>query len=279
MQQQMHQCLIHDKNTHYWVYHPEKTPVIVAIHGFRGTHHGLEFIARHIQHAQFIIPDVPGFGASAPLDDHSIQSYSDWLVTFVKHLNLPEPPIILGHSFGSLIVTHTLASHPSLAAKAIFINPISMHKSTLMNRAGQQLTTALYTIGRVLPEPISRRVLSNKILDDGMSYLLTRSADRSLKKIIKQQHRAHFGKYHNKTQVQATYRTSINNDMVHHAHKITSPSLLIVGEQDQIVPLATQHKLHAAMPNATLRTIPQVGHLIHYEKPQVAAKLIDDFVS
>ena len=101
-------------NTVYYTYNDDsKLPVIIMIHGFRGTHHGLELIAKHLENFQVIVPDLPGFGESKPLSgEHSIDNYVKWLYEFIDNLKLSEPPILLGHSFGS-IITCLLYTSPS----------------------------------------------------------------------------------------------------------------------------------------------------------------------
>lgn len=37
-------------------------------------------------------------------------------------------------------------------------------------------------------------------------------------------------------------------------------------------------RLHCELPNATIRQIPDCGHLPHVEKPSIVAKLIEEFV-
>ncbi len=54
--------------------------------------------------------------------------------------------------------------------------------------------------------------------------------------------------------------------------------LLIAGEKDEIAMLADQHKLAARLPDGRLEVIPGVGHLIHYETPEPAARYIRRFL-
>ncbi|WP_163568422.1 alpha/beta fold hydrolase [Fodinicola feengrottensis] len=50
----------------YWTYYPTPrldghSPVIVMVHGFRGTHQGLELIAGNLSEFQVVSPDLPVF--------------------------------------------------------------------------------------------------------------------------------------------------------------------------------------------------------------------------
>ena len=47
--------------TAYWVYGPEDAETtVVAVHGFRGEHHGLEPVVAHLPDVRVISPDLPG---------------------------------------------------------------------------------------------------------------------------------------------------------------------------------------------------------------------------
>src|SRR5665811_1543877 len=86
-----------DRTVYYTYSDKSKLPVIVMIHGFRGTHHGLELIAKQLDGYRVIVPDLPGFGESKPLEnEHSLKNYVTWLGKFINNLNLSTPPILLG---------------------------------------------------------------------------------------------------------------------------------------------------------------------------------------
>jgi 4,5:9,10-diseco-3-hydroxy-5,9,17-trioxoandrosta-1(10),2-diene-4-oate hydrolase len=59
---------------------------------------------------------------------------------------------------------------------------------------------------------------------------------------------------------------------------ITCPTLLVWGEQDDIVPL--KHAVHAAriLPDARLETIERCGHIPMFDQPEIFNKLVLDFL-
>ena len=87
---------ITESGTHYWIYSDDsKKPTIVMIHGFRGTHHGLELIAKNLNNYRIIIPDLPGFGETIVLDEiHSLENFVKWLKNFLSELGLQTPPYL-----------------------------------------------------------------------------------------------------------------------------------------------------------------------------------------
>ncbi|XP_023546937.1 uncharacterized protein LOC111805886 isoform X2 [Cucurbita pepo subsp. pepo] len=60
--------------------------------------------------------------------------------------------------------------------------------------------------------------------------------------------------------------------------KVKQKTLIIWGEDDQIISNKLAVRLHCELPNAFIRQIPECGHLPHVEKPNFVAKLITQFV-
>lgn len=82
---QRHEAEVLGGRTAYWVYGPEDAEVtVLAVHGFRGEHHGLEPVVAHLPGVRVIMPDLPGFGETAPLPGrvHDIDAYAAWLTEF-----------------------------------------------------------------------------------------------------------------------------------------------------------------------------------------------------
>ena len=74
------------------------------------------------------------------------------------------------------------------------------------------------------------------------------------------------------------FKASVGSNVTEVATELTLPVLLIAGEKDEIAMLADQHKLAALLPDGRLEVIPGVGHLIHYETPEPAARYIRRFL-
>ena len=61
--------------------------------------------------------------------------------------------------------------------------------------------------------------------------------------------------------------------------KVRVPTLIVWGEQDQIIPLECARLYQQAIPGATLRAIERCGHWPHLEHPQALAEIVREFVS
>ena len=60
-------------------------------------------------------------------------------------------------------------------------------------------------------------------------------------------------------------------------HRITAPTLVLTGAKDPIVPPINARILGARIPNATVRVVPDAGHLLLMDRAAESAKVISEF--
>lgn len=261
----------------YWEYGTRgEGPTIVVVHGYRGDHHGLEPVVRLLPDFHIVSPDLPGFGDSTPMtrQPHTIAGYGAWLGAFLEELGLTGD-ILLGHSFGSIVVAHAVAG--GLPARGvILINPIADDPAKV---AGIGATRFFYAVARRLPERAARAWLANPLVVQGMSMTLAKTRDRRLRRFIHGQHHAYFSRFGSRASIVEGFDASLSTTVAAVAASIAQPVLLVAGERDEVAPLAGQFALLEALPDARLDVIPGVGHLIHYETPDAAAHAIRAFVA
>ncbi len=272
---------LQNTTVHYWEYHVDKQPTLILVHGFRGTHHGFAKIAEQLPNFHLIIPDLPGFGKSEPFADspHFLEQYVMFLREFIKTLDLQHKPIIVGHSFGSIVASHYVATYPASTAKLILINPIGAPALEGPRAIMTRLAIGYYWVGRKLPAQPAKRWLSAAPIVKIMSITMAKSNDKTMNRYIHQQHEQHFSSFAHPAVVAESFHTSVSSDVSHVSHSLSLPTLLIVGDKDDITSLQKQHALHKSLPDGTLHIIDNVGHLIHYEKPKEAAAAIQAFLS
>lgn len=265
----------------YWTYGDSALQPLVMIHGFRGTHHGLELIAKRLSSEFYVIvPDLPGFGDSPAFSNqpHDLTGYTSFLADFIKHLNLSRRPYILGHSFGSIVVSSLVASSNDITPKLVLINPIGAPALEGPKAIMSRLALLYYRVGQALPSKLAHPWLAAKPIVWVMSRLMTKTRDKQLIKYIDEQHYTHFSRFSNSTSLSQAFETSISHNIREFAADIKIPTLMVVGEQDDITPLDKQRELAKLFPNVELKTIKDVGHLVHYETPDVAADYIRNFL-
>lgn len=250
------------------------------VHGFRGTHHGLEMIVKALPSYRIIVPDLPGFGESMPFTDkpHSLESYVTFVGDFIRALQLDAPPVLLGHSFGSIIASHFAAAHPAMIQKLILVNPISSPALEGPRGIMTRLAILYYWFGRTLPKKASKPWLSNRTIVKVMSKTMAKTKDPATLRFIHDQHSRYFSNFANPQVVAEAFKASVMHDVTEVVDTLHVQTLLIAGDQDDITPIEKQQELKKKLSNASLVTLSDVGHLIHYEKPQEAANAIRAFL-
>ena len=294
--------------TRYWQYgkgmnaglFPEGSYPVLLVHGFRGDHHGLEIIANYllklIPNVSIISPDLPGFGRSADLPESapgedSIDAYVAWLQDFVERTNpLGLPLHVVGHSFGSILTSAFAAAHPASLALLSLINPISEPALEGSQRVASRLASLYYRAGAALPEKIGYPLLRSQLITRASSEVMMRTKDRAMRRFINGQHAAYFGSFGSRRGVLSAYEASITHTAAEYAAAIRVPVQMLVAEDDDLGTPETARAMYATLTSRDLPAtstgarerldmIPEVGHLIHYETPHLAAELIADFAT
>ena len=278
---QQHTVLSGGLTTHYWQYGDREKPVdIVMIHGFRGDHHGLEpFAAALGDQYNVIIPDLPGFGSTPGFTQAAtIEAFAQWLKEFWVAIGATSSTVILGHSFGSIVVAASLAAGLP-AQRVVLVNPIAANALKGPRGVMTRLAVAYYKLSAVLPEAAGRALLSNPAIVRVMSNTMAKTRDKQLRAWIHDQHDLYFSIFSSRSDLLQAFSTSVSHDVSEFVPSLSSlPVLLIVGERDDITALPEQKKLAAKLPHSKMAVIPHVGHLVHYEAPSETAEEITHFM-
>nr|WP_275587744.1 alpha/beta hydrolase [Pseudoglutamicibacter cumminsii] len=276
-----------------WVYPAVKatssTRTFLAIHGFRGDHHGLRRVINAMPEHTWVVPDLPGYGVSTPFgsshvhDDsqarHTAHGFHAVIDALIDVLELSPDTVLLGHSFGSVVTSTYMAAKPGRFARLILVNPISEPPLAGRHIVLTQATRLLYELGTRVPARWRTAVLSSPALVDGATITMTTSKDRATRDYIRHQHRAYMSGFASPEVLLETYESSVRTTVLDAAADVDAPTLLIAGAGDPLGTVASQTALEALFPNARLVMIPRVGHLIHYETPQTAAQAMRDWLS
>ena len=264
--------------TAYWVYGPEDAETtVIAVHGFRGEHHGLEPVLAFLPEVRVIAPDLPGFGESAPLPGrrHDLDEYAGWLRDFAA--TVAPGAVVLGHSFGSIVASAAVAKGLS-TPRLILLNPIGAPALEGPKGVMTRLAVLYYALGARLPEKLGTALLRNRIIVRVMSITMAKTGDPVLRRFIHDQHDTYFSRFSDRDVLRDAFVASVSHDVREFAPAIQAPTLLVAAERDDITPIEAERTLATLFPDASLVDIAHVGHLIHYETPAEAAGAIRRFL-
>lgn len=175
----------------------------------------------------------------------TIDAYVAWLD---QELQAIPNPIVLGHSNGGRIAMHYLAQHPNRFKKLILLNSAGV---TISSTSRSLKKTAVKASAKVLKPlkyiPGVRRVVYRAL---GSDY------GRAPKNM------------------QATLHNMLEADKGFSPRMITSPTVMLWGESDNVTPLAMGKKIADELPTATLHTFPGWGHAPYLTHPEQVADAI-----
>lgn len=283
-----HEAAIAGTTTRWWEYgpadatrRPDAAPpaTIVAVHGYRGDHHGLEPVVAQLPELRVLMPDLPGFGGSAAFAGrHTVEAYADWLIAFLAEVDPDGRATVLGHSFGSIVVAAAL-DRGLAPAGVVLVNPIAAPALAGPKGVLSRITLAYYRAAGAAPTAVGNALLSSPLIVRFMSVAMATTRDRALRRWIHAEHDRYFSEYASPTSVVEGFEASIGDHVHAHVAAIPPNTLLIGASADQITSLRDLHALHDAIPGSRLVVIDGVGHLIHYEKPAEAAEAIRRFLA
>ena len=275
------QATVAGSGARYWVWgDPEATTTVIAVHGFRGDHHGLLPIVQRLARYRIVTADLPGFGVSPSFEatTHDVPAYAAWLADLCAQVRRPgDRLVILGHSFGSVISAAAVADGLQPDA-LVLINPIAAPALQGPRAVLSRIAVGYYRAGALLPESVGGPLLTSSLIVRAVSEIMTRTPDRQLRAWIHDQHRRYFSSFADRQVVVEAFEASVSHHIGEYADRIRIPTLLIAGDHDDIAPVPAVQHLAERITDSRLLVLADVGHLIHYERADPAAVAIKEFL-
>ena len=248
----------------------QSKPLLVMLHGFRGSGEGLGLLARELD-ADFEIlrPDLPGSGSSAELERQNLEGFVEWLHEYITAL--PKKPVLAMHSMGAIVGSHYLEKYPKdVQSRVILMSPI------ICNVGGKILNRALYGIATVGLAPFSERyklkIWASPKISGMISWFLVR--DRSRREFVFAENQRCSGKTASTRSLFADMKLATRTETTLAFEK---KMLVIVGRGDRLASRRLVRE-RANLAGAKYEELVGAGHLINYERPEEVAKLIREFL-
>lgn len=250
----------------------DKPKRLLFVHGIRGTHHGLEAIVGALPSYECIVPDLPAFGRSEPLQgEHDLATLHGWLEELIDQF---KPDAIVAHSYGTLLVSGAPAT---AGIRQVLINPVIELDTSRAKKISSRLTTAFYSLCEALGETLGRRLGSARILVDAMSFGLASKPGADVRRWVFAQHREHFSSFASLRSLAEHSKLATSLSLEVDRAKVT-PQLLIGSSRDVVTRIDQIKRYAELVDSAQLEILQGFGHLVHYEAPELAAQAIERFV-
>jgi pimeloyl-ACP methyl ester carboxylesterase len=101
---------------------------VVMLHGWALAQHTYRGVIERIaaQGCRVIAPSMPGFGGTAelPSASFSIGGYAAWVAALLDELEIDEPAVVMGHSFGGGVAIRLAHDHPARVRSLVLVNSV-----------------------------------------------------------------------------------------------------------------------------------------------------------
>ena len=248
---------------------PKDAPAILMIHGFGASLHTWEPWALALSRTHRVVRfDLPGSGLSAP-DPQG--DYRDARTMALLQALLDQRGIarahIVGHSIGGRMAWTFAALHPQRVERLVLLAPDGFAGPGSAYGQAPEVPAVMGLMRYVLPRSLLRMNLAPAyadpaVLSDAMTtqYHDLMRAPGSRQALL------------------ARLQQTVLVDPVPLLRSIRAPTLVLWGDKDAFIPVANAADYLRALPNATLRTLPGVGHVPQEEAIQEGLAAVQGFL-
>lgn len=254
---------------HYLDWGNDGKPPLIMLHGIGRVAHTFDHIAPHFASRYHVFAvDMRGHGDSEwdPKGAYLVEDYTKDIEGMAVELHLRNITI-WGNSTGGRVAQVFAGLHPDLVA-AVISEDVGPERPTQVAES----------VTRQLRQEDEKGWAS----EDELLAQLKASNPRTPEEILRAY--AHYGsKRRADGRVIWKRDPAIGNGFVptelwRFVRQIRSPIIYVVGGRSTIVPAATQEELKKALPQATIVTIPGVGHYPSEENTEAYLAIIDKFL-
>ncbi|QXQ06161.1 alpha/beta hydrolase [Sphingosinicellaceae bacterium] len=200
-----------------------------------------------------IVPDLPGFGGTPAPRDLSLNGYADAFSTIAGDT----PFVAVGHSMGGKIALALAARRP-VGLTGLILLAASPPTPEPMSDADRQANL----------DAFGNRLIARK----NLGSIGSRLSPQALSIVVDDELRV----------AEPAWRWWLEHgsrdDISAATRCITLRTLVVSGDDDQVMGEATAPAIARGLTGATLRIVPDAGHLLPLERPQATAALIRDFI-
>jgi 2-hydroxymuconate-semialdehyde hydrolase len=219
-----------------------------------------------------IAVDLLGFGYSEKPAwfDYTIQSQSRMISRFMDRLGIGRA-VIVGSSYGGAVSLNLALDYPERAEKLVLVDAVC--NDDVKNHPILRLASV-----RGIGEAITPFLLDSKAfmrhrmqgtLAKANHHMITDERIDSIRRPLYAADGHH--------SVLATSRNWHANRLEHDAHLINHQTLIIWGEEDNVIPIKNGHTLHREILNSRFVVLKDCGHVPPEEKSEIFTELVSEF--
>ena len=269
-----HFIMVDGAKVHYQEFGDATRPKIILIHGYTASVYVWKTAAPMLADAGFhvIAIDLLGFGYSEKPSwfDYSIQSQARMVSRFMNRLGIGKATIA-GSSYGGAVAATIALDYPERVEKLVLVDAVindEIKSHPILKLA------AIPGVGEVITPLLadSRLFLRYRMhgtLAKTNHHMITRDRIDSIRRPLMavDGHRS----------LLATSRNWSAKRIEQDAHLIDHPTLIIWGEDDNVIPIKNGYKLHDSVLNSRFVVLKDCGHVPQEEKSEIFTELVTEF--
>ncbi len=281
-----------DYHVRLWGQSPVGQTALVLLHGWMDVAASYQFMVDALVQEHFIIaPDWRGFGLTAASDADAF-----WFPDYIADLDAlldhycPDTPVhLVGHSMGGNVAMLYAAARPERVRRLINLEGFGL-PATQPAQAPTRYTQWLDELKQLHQgalalkaydslDAVARRLIKTnpRLSGDKAQWLAAHWAAETAPG-----HWTILGEAAHKIINPQLYRV---DEMLAVFAAIRAPLLMVEASDDSMAQwwkgrygLAEFHERLKAVPDVTLRQLPNCGHMLHHDQPALLARLIEDFL-
>lgn len=216
--------------------------------------------------ARVIALDLRGHGASEPVPgEYSMDLLADDCFALLQDLQVQDPVVVCGLSMGGYIAFSLYRRYPQrikglilAATRAKADSPVAQaNRDRMAAKADKQGADAI--AADLLPKILAPRTFdTNPELVERVKRMMANTSVQGIKG--------------------ALMGMKSRSDSTPTLNEISVPTLILHGEDDQLIPPQEAEDMHAAIQDSQLRVLPQAGHLLNLEQPELFNQAVGEFL-
>lgn len=210
-------------------------------------------------------PEHPGTSAGDPDAIDQVDELWDLVLIYeetIRDLGLDGPAILIGQSIGGMLAAELAASFPALFSKLVLLAPAGLWREDAPPRAWLNSP----------PEEMASRLFADQSRPEVQAFLTPpEDPDQALEQ-----------------QITAIWSLGCTGKFMwpipdrglrKRLHRIATPTLIVWGEDDDVVPSVYAQEFGDAIAGSVVKVIPDSGHVVQVEQRELVSRLVRDFIA
>jgi pimeloyl-ACP methyl ester carboxylesterase len=248
-------------------------PPIVFVHGLAGNwQNWLENLPRLAQERRVVALDLPGFGRSDdPVERIEISGYASTVDELSDRLDLGEV-VVVGNSMGGFVSAETAIEFPERVERLVLVSAVGITISDLRREPVMAWGRMAMMAGARGAAEKRMAIVRPRIRHLVYSTILRHPSRIALEMLWEMSEGA------GRSAFRGALEAMLDYDFRERLGDIRSPTLIVWGEDDMLVPVADADEYERRIPDARKLLMKDTGHVAMVERPPTFNRALIEFI-